>query len=111
MQVMLVTVDPERDTPNRLRSYLANFHPSFLALTGTEEEIRKVANGFGAFFRRAGEGQDYTVDHTARTFVLDPSGQIPLTFPVTATAQEMSRDLERLLGDWRPRATTPGEVG
>jgi protein SCO1/2 len=110
VQVMLVTVDPARDTPDRLRTYLGNFHPSFLALTGREEEIREVANEFGAFFSRAGDGEDYTVDHTARTFVLDPSGRIPLTFPVTATAQEMARDLARLLDEWRPPATKPGDV-
>jgi len=96
MQVLLVTVDPGRDTPERLRAYLSNFHPSFVGLTGTEEEIRKVAEGFGAWFSKpVGEG-NYTVDHTARTFVVDRFGRIPLTFPVTATPEEMARDLVTL---------------
>jgi len=97
IQLLLITVDPARDTPQRLRDYLSNFHPSFLGLSGTEEEIREVANEFGAFFARTGEGENYTVDHTARTFIIDSSGQIPLTFPVTATPQEMARDLTLLL--------------
>ncbi len=97
IQVYLVTVDPARDTPARLAGYLAAFHPSFRGLTGTEAEIREVADAFGAYFARSGEGQDYMVDHTARAFVLDPSGLIPLTFPVTATAREMARDLTRLM--------------
>jgi len=97
IQVLLVTVDPARDSPQRLRDYLRAFHPSFLGLSGTEEEIREVTNEFGAFFARTGEGEDYTVDHTARTFIIDSSGQIPLTFPVTATPQEMARDLTLLL--------------
>ena len=96
-QVLLITVDPARDTPLRLAEYLANFNDTFLGLTGSEEEIRAVANEFGAFFARAGEGEGYTVDHTARVFVLSPSGRIPLTFPVTATSREMIRDLAILL--------------
>jgi protein SCO1/2 len=93
MQVLLITVDPARDTPERLKVYLSNFHPSFVGLTGTEEEIRAVADGFGAWFSEPGGGESYTVDHTARTFVVDRFGRIPLTFPVTATPEEMARDL------------------
>ena len=97
VQLLLITVDPARDTPARLHQYLEAFHPSFLGLTGSEEDIREVADAFGAFFARNGEGDSYTVDHTARTFVIDPSGRIPLTFPVTATAGEMARDLAIIL--------------
>jgi protein SCO1/2 len=98
IQVVMVSVDPERDSLDRLQAYLENFHPSFIALTGSEVEIQAVADEFGVFFSRSGEGDDYTVDHTARTFIVDPDGQIPLTFPVTATVEEMNRDLDRLLG-------------
>jgi len=97
IQVLFVTVDPDRDTPQRLEEYLSSFHPSFLGLTGTEEEIRQVAQEFGVYFARSGEGENYTVDHTARTFVLTPDGKIPLTFPITATPEEMARDLAILL--------------
>jgi protein SCO1/2 len=97
VQVLLITVDPARDTPERLRTYLSGFNESFLGLTGTEAEIREVASAFGAFFVRNGEGEGYTVDHTARTFVLDPSGSIPLTFPITAGPQEIARDLGELM--------------
>ena len=97
VQVLLITVDPERDTPERLARYLEPFHPSFLGLTGTEEEIREVADAFGAFFVKVGEGDQYTVDHTARTYIIDTQGRIPLTFTVTATPEEMARDLTRLL--------------
>ena len=103
IQLLLVSVDPARDTPERLGSYLGNFHPSFLGLTGTEEEIRRVADGFGAYFSTNGSGEYYTVDHTARVFVVDADGEIPLTFPVTATPAEMARDLTALLGKpWTP---------
>lgn len=101
IQVLFISVDPARDTPGQLARYLANFHPSFLGLTGTEEEIKMVADGFGAYFSANGSGEHYTVDHTARTFVVDTEGSIPLTFPVTATPSEMARDLATLLGDSR----------
>jgi protein SCO1/2 len=97
IQVLFVSVDPGRDTPDRLARFLGNFDPSFLGLTGSEEEIRAVADAFGVFFARVGEGEDYTVDHTARTYVIDPAGLIPLTFPITATPREMARDLAVLL--------------
>ncbi len=100
IQLLFISVDPGRDTPERLGQYLGAFHPSFVGLTGSEEEIREVANAFGVFFARSGEGEDYTVDHTARTFVIDPAGRIPLTFPVTATPEEMARDLALLLGEF-----------
>ncbi|MGW8264941.1 MAG: SCO family protein [Longimicrobiales bacterium] len=96
MQVLFITVDPARDTPERLKVYLSNFHSSFLGLTGREEEVRTVADGFGAWFSNPGAGEDYTVEHTARTFVVDRFGRIPLTFPVTATPDEMARDLTTL---------------
>jgi protein SCO1/2 len=96
-QVLLVSVDPGRDTQQRLGEYLTNFDASFLGLTGPEEEIRAIAQSFGVYFARVGEGEDYTVDHTARVFVVSPAGEIPLTFPVTATAEEMARDLAILL--------------
>lgn len=101
IQVLFVTVDPARDTPERMRRYLEAFHPSFLGLTGTEAEIRSVAHGFGADFVRNGEGDSYTVDHTARTFILDPSGKMPLTFPLSAIPDEMARDLSRLIEETR----------
>ncbi|TFH66555.1 MAG: SCO family protein [Gemmatimonadales bacterium] len=101
IQLLFISVDPGRDTPERLGQYLAAFNASFVGLTGAEEEIREVANAFGVFFARSGEGEDYTVDHTARTFVIDPAGRIPLTFPVTATPEEMARDFTLLLGEFK----------
>lgn len=99
IQVLLISVDPARDTPERLEQYLAAFDPSFLGLTGSEAEVREVADGFGAYFSvpAAGEGENYTVDHTSRVFIVDPAGEIPLTFPVTATPEEIARDLAHLL--------------
>ena len=99
IQVLLISVDPHRDSPERMETYLANFHPSFLGLTGSLKELRGVADGFGAYFSEPTQEEGYTVDHTARAFVVDRFGRIPLTFPVTATPDEMARDLTRVLED------------
>jgi protein SCO1/2 len=96
-QPIFVTVDPVRDTRERLDTFLRSFHPSFLALTGSEEEIRAVADAYGVFFAKAGEGEDYLVDHSARTFVVDRDGQIGLTFPAFVTTEDVVRDLTALL--------------
>lgn len=97
IQVLFITVDPARDTPERMGAYLHGFDPSFLGLTGTEDEIRSVASEFGVFFAKHGEGDSYTVDHTARTFVIEPQGTIPLTFPSDATPEDMAQAFTRLL--------------
>ncbi len=97
IQPIFVTVDPERDTPERLDTFLRSFHPSFLALTGSEEEIRSVADAYGVFFAKAGEGEDYLVDHSARTFVVGRDGQIGLTFPAFVNTDDVVRDLSAIL--------------
>jgi protein SCO1/2 len=97
LNVYFITVDPKRDTPERMGAYLGSFHPRFLGLFGTEDEIRQVADGFGVYFSHVGDGDDYTVDHSARTFIVDQDGEIPLSFPVSVTPEVMARDIQRLL--------------
>jgi len=77
VRVVLVTVDPERDTPEVLKDYISNFAPEFIGLTGTPEQIRKMAKQWRAFYRKVpGEGpDDYTMDHSAITYLLDRNGQ------------------------------------
>lgn len=104
LTVLFVTVDPQRDTPERMEAYLGAFHPSYLGLTGTEGEIREVADRFGVFFNRVGDGDDYAVDHSARVFIIDEKGEIPLSFPVSVTADIMARDIKKLLGRAAPGA-------
>lgn len=79
VQVLFVGVDPQRDTLQRLREYGDYFHPRVLGLTGTPEELAKVAGLYGAAYRRAdgdGSALGYTVDHSAYTYVLNPAGRL-----------------------------------
>ncbi|MEW5892198.1 MAG: SCO family protein [Pseudomonadota bacterium] len=100
VQVLFVTVDPERDTPEVLRQYVPYFHPSFLGLYGTPEQIAATAREFKVHYAKhteAGAG-DYLVDHTAATYVFDPEGRIRLFWPYGHPAADMAHDLRQLLG-------------
>lgn len=99
VQVVMVSVDPERDTPERLGQYARAFHPSFLGLTGTQEEIDAVASAFGIYHARAegSEATGYLVDHTASTLVLDRRGGVRLIWPFEVPAEGLAGDLRVML--------------
>ena len=83
VQPVFVTLDPQRDTPAVLREYATAFHPRFVALTGTEGEIRRVATDYKVFFERVPlpGTKTYVIDHTAYTFLLDREGRFVSLFP------------------------------
>jgi protein SCO1/2 len=74
-RIVLVSVDPERDTPENLAKYVDYFGEGNLGITGDLEEIRKLTNGLGIWFEKSGDGEDYSVDHAAAVLVIDPKGQ------------------------------------
>jgi protein SCO1/2 len=99
VQVIMVTVDPERDTPQLLNDYLSSFDQGFLGLTGPIADIQRVATLYGIYFARA-EGSDatgYLVDHTASVIVIDQEGYLKLVFPYGTPADDIAADLEYLL--------------
>ena len=98
MQVLFVTVDPERDTPEVLRQYIPSFNPAFLGLYGSVEETARAAKEFKVYFHKQPQrGGDYTVDHTAGTYVLDPNGRLRLFAQYGAGAQAFLHDIRVLL--------------
>jgi protein SCO1 len=99
VQVVFVSVDPERDTPERVSAYARAVDPSFLGVTGSEEEIAHVASQYGIYHAKA-EGSDatgYLVDHSATIVVLNEAGRVELLWSPTVTATEMADDLRALL--------------
>ena len=99
IQGVFVTVDPERDTPAVLKSYMAGFDPSFVALRGTQEQTQAAAKEFKVFYAKV-PGKDeasYTMDHTAGSYVLDASGRIRLFEKYGIGPQALAEDLKRLL--------------
>lgn len=101
VQVLMVSVDPERDTPQVLADYLAHFDPSFIGLAGTEEEIAAAAESLGVFYQK-GPGSiesGYLVDHTATVSVLDKDGRLRLLFPFATPAEDIAADLRHLVNE------------
>ena len=100
IQGVFVTVDPERDTPEVLKAYMASFDPSFVALRGTAEQTAATAKEFKVFFAKVPgktEGA-YTVDHTAGSYILDASGRLRLFVRYGTGAPALTADLKALLG-------------
>jgi protein SCO1/2 len=99
LQGIFVTVDPERDTPEVLKAYMANFDPSFLALTGTPEQLAAVAKDFKIYYKRV-EGQtptSYTMDHSAGSYVYDTAGRLRVYHRYGSGAQALASDVRALL--------------
>jgi len=98
LQVLLVTVDPERDTPELLASYVPAFDASFLGLYGDNAAISKVARDFKVFYQKnPGKASDsYTVDHTAGSYIFDPQGRLRL-FARHGNTANLAADIRTLL--------------
>jgi protein SCO1/2 len=99
VQVIMVTVDPERDTPDKLNTYVTAFDPCFVGLSGTPDEIASAARPFGIVYEKhAGStATDYLVDHTATTTVIDKEGRVRLVWPYGTPPEEFAADLDHLL--------------
>jgi len=97
VQVVFITVDPERDTPAIVREYVRAFDPAFAGLSGTPAETAQAAANYRVVYRKVPNGASYSMDHTALTFVVDPRGRVRLAFPHSQTARECAGDLDKLL--------------
>ncbi|MEN5084179.1 SCO family protein [Bosea sp. TWI1241] len=90
IQPLFVTLDPERDTPAHLAEYLPLFHPRLVGLSGPAERIRAVADAYKVYYRRVETGGgDYTVDHSAYVYLIDPQGRYLGFFPPGTAAERM----------------------
>jgi protein SCO1/2 len=98
MQVLFVTVDPERDTPDLLRQYVPSFHPDFVGLYGDAAATAQAAKEFKIFYQKQPQaGGGYSVDHSAGTYVLDQQGRLRLFAQYGAGAPALLHDIRILL--------------
>jgi protein SCO1/2 len=105
IRVALISVDPERDTPEQLGSYIASFRGDFIGLTGSASEIVKATRAFGVATARVDlGGGNYTMDHSAAVFALDSQARIVAVFTPPLSAPALARDLARLAPVLNPRA-------
>jgi protein SCO1/2 len=99
IQVIFVTVDPDRDTPERVQQYVNHFNPDFIGLSGTEAELAPVWNDYGVF-RQVVEGTSaagYLVDHTARVTLIDQDGNLRVSYGFDTPVDDIVHDLQLLL--------------
>jgi protein SCO1/2 len=99
MQVLFVTVDPDRDTPEVLRQYVPSFDPRFLGLYGDAEATARAAKEFKIFYQKQApkEAKSYSVDHSAGTYILDREGRLRLFARYGAGAPALLHDIRILL--------------
>ncbi|MBN2147481.1 MAG: SCO family protein [Anaerolineales bacterium] len=99
VQVIMVTVDPERDTPEKLSEYLKHFNPTFIGFTGSPQEIAETAALYGIYYgkQEGSDATDYLVDHTASLMVIDEGGHLKLIYPFGVPAQEIADDLAYMM--------------
>ena len=99
LQGIFITVDPERDTPELLKAYMANFGPDFVALRPTAEQLPKLAKEFKIYYKKV-EGKtptSYTMDHSAGSFSFDPQGRVRLYNRHASGPAALAEDVKILL--------------
>ena len=98
LQVIFVSIDPERDTVDVLKRYVPLFHPDFLGMTGSPEEIAKAAKEFKIYYQKQVlKGGGYTMDHSAGTYLLDTEGRLRLFAQYGVGAPALLHDIRLLL--------------
>ena len=99
VQVLFVTVDPERDTPERVQEYVNHFNHDFIGLSGTEPELAEVWQDYGVFRETVGgtSAAGYLVNHTARITLIDQRGNLRLSYAFGTPVENIVHDLKLLL--------------
>lgn len=100
VQVVMITVDPERDTSEVLADYTTAFDPTFIGLTGDPADIDRIATTYGVYYKaeESTSSAGYLVDHTSTVMVVDRNGELKLLVSFDATDVELAEDLEYLVG-------------
>jgi len=95
---LFISVDPERDTPEKLKDYVSSFHPRVFGLTGTPAEIEAVTRAYRAYAKKVPlDGGGYTMDHSAIVYLMDKDGRFVAPFNLKRSAEQAAADLKRRL--------------
>ncbi|MGE0630609.1 MAG: SCO family protein [Hyphomicrobiaceae bacterium] len=97
---IFISVDPERDTPEQLASYITSFYPSFVALTGTSDEVKAAARAYRVYYNRVKDPQStagYTMDHTSIIYLMGPDGRFISHFTHATQPDKIVESLSKLL--------------
>jgi protein SCO1/2 len=96
---VFITVDPKRDTPEKIKAYLASFGPRFVGLTGEAKDIAAVAKEYRVYYKEhpAENGAEYTVDHSGVVYLMDPNGAFVANYSLETAPEAMAADLLKRL--------------
>jgi cytochrome oxidase Cu insertion factor (SCO1/SenC/PrrC family) len=97
---IFISVDPQRDTPEKLAAYVKNFDPRLVGLTGTPEEIAAVAKAYKVYYAKVPSKErpdDYTMDHTSIMYVMDPKGEFVTHFTPSTSVDDMAAKLDKIV--------------
>lgn len=100
VRFVFITVDPERDTPDRLGKYVSNFHSEIVGLTGTPEELQTMFDAYGIYAAKVlleDSAAEYTMEHTARVFLVDQDGRLRLSYAFGTPDEDILQDVQYLL--------------
>jgi protein SCO1/2 len=100
MQVVYITVDPERDTPEKVQEYVSIFNPSFIGLSGSTEDLEPIWRGYGVYRevqKVSSSAAGYLVNHTARVYLIDQEGNLRLSYSYGTPTEDIVHDLKILL--------------
>ena len=97
VQVLFVSLDPQRDTPALLSQYVPAFNPTFIGLTGTDKQIADVAGQYKVIYQKQGNGANYTLDHSAGSYLLDKQGRLRVLENYGAPPAALAADLKILI--------------
>lgn len=108
---IFVTVDPQRDTADKLKSYVADFHSRLIGLTGTEEQVGAAARAYRVYYKKVGAenaSADYLLDHSSFVYLMGPDGKFRAYFPFGTTPEKMVDELRKQLGEEKAAAPLGG---
>ena len=100
IRFVMVTVDPQRDTPERLAEYVTYFNGDFLGVTGSDEALEQLTRQLGILYNRVESesgSENYLVDHTAAVFLFDPDGRYHAVFTPPLSAENIAGDFRKML--------------
>lgn len=100
VRVVFITVDPERDVPEKVQGYVSAFDPAFVGLSGTEEQLAPVWKAYGVYHQdnKAGpDDQQYEVEHSSQVYLVDRAGNLRLTYAFGTPVDDILQDIRHLL--------------
>lgn len=99
VQVLFISLDPERDTPPSLKRYVSAFNPRFVGLTGTSAQVDQAATSFNVQYARVPLGNDYTIDHSTGIFIFDGAGRLRLVGAANSPEADFVHDIAALVAE------------